>query len=121
LLQLLIAIIQLVCMSSRRDSIWLSTEGFFGATAFLVAVRLRVVEEVLVVPFAVVCASPADSAETSASVASAFSWFFIGPLSFCLVIAVRSPCLRAEKDPRKRLFPFSYGKNPEGRADQFAL
>ena len=47
---------------------------------------LGVVEEVLVVPDAVVCASPADIAETSASVASVFSWIFIGPLSFCLVI-----------------------------------
>jgi hypothetical protein len=42
---------------------------------------------VLVVPDAVVCASPADSAETSASVASVFSWIFIWPL-----FAVKSQC-----------------------------
>ena len=66
-------------MSSRSDSIWLSTEGFLGTAAFRVV--LWVVEEVLVVPVAVVCACPAYSAETSASVASVFSWIFIWPLS----------------------------------------
>src|ERR1700677_4001594 len=93
-------------MSSRRDSIWLSTEGFLGAAGFLV---LWCVEEVLVVPDAVVCARPADIAETSASVASVFSWFFIGPLSF-LPCDCRALTLMSRKEPRNGCFQFSYGR-----------
>jgi hypothetical protein len=51
-----------------------------GTGGFLVVRLWVVVLVVLVVPDAVVCASPADSAETSASVASVFSWIFIWPL-----------------------------------------
>jgi hypothetical protein len=67
---------------------------------------LGVVEEVLVVPDAVVCARPADIAETSASVASVFSWIFIGPLSVCLLIcSVATNALRAGKTALRE-FPF---------------
>src|ERR1700753_740974 len=83
-------------MSCRNDSIWLSTEGFLGTGGFRV-VRLWGVVVVLVVPDAVVCASPADSAETSASVASVFSWIFIWPL-----FAVKSRCRKSQVQAHAR-------------------
>src|ERR1700722_177964 len=84
-------------MSCRKDSIWLSTEGFLGTGGFRVVRLWGVVLAVLVVPDAVVCASPADSAETSASVASVFSWIFIWPL-----FAVKSRCRKSQVQAHAR-------------------
>ena len=85
LLQLLVAIAQLLLQllnlvlhifpQRLNLALYRRLLGYRGLSG---VVRLWV--ELLVVPDAVVCASPADSAETSASVASVFSWFFIWPL-----------------------------------------